>query len=308
MKAAVIEEFGDLNNIKISDIPTPEPEAHEVQIKIAYAALNPVDWKICAGYLRERMPYEFPITLGWDVAGEVTKVGKEVTSIKIGDAVFGYARKAKIKDGTLADYICLEANSVAIKPAQLNFSEAAAIPLTGLTAWQCLFDAAKLQPHEIIFIPAGAGGVGSMAIQFAKQQNATVITTANESNHPYVKKLGGGRFIDYRKENFARRIKQLYPQGIDVVFDTVGGGTLDASLSILKCGGRLVSILQEIPPEIAAKHQSAPLRVCATKWQTTKIHWIYWKQKSVAANQNILLKTQEALEELKQGHTHGKLW
>lgn len=311
MKAIVIEEFGDLNKVKLGEIPTPEPKANEVQIEVAYAAINPVDWKITAGLLRDRMPYEFPITLGWDVSGIISKVGENVSEFKKGDAVFAYARKAKIKDGTLAEYICLEANHVALKPNKISYSEASAIPLTGLTAWQAIFDAAKLNPLETILIQAGAGGVGSIAIQFAKYQQAKVITTASKNHHQYVKKLGADIAIDYHKENFVDRIKEVFPEGIDVVFDTIGGKTLESSLEVIKKGGRLVSILQEVPPDVALKHQinakyvfvhpdGKQLKTIAELIDAGKV-------KPPNIKEYPFSKTREALEDLKQGHTQGKI-
>lgn len=311
MKVANIDGFGDLDQIKIADIPTPSPKANDIQIKIAYAAINPVDWKICAGFLRERMPYEFPITLGWDVAGVVSAVGENVSAFKPGDEVFAYARKDKIKDGTLAEYICLDAKNVALKPSGLSLSEAASIPLTGLTAWQSLFDAAKLQPEDVIFIPAGAGGVGSMAIQLAKHHGATVITTASERSHPYVEKLGADVVIDYHKEDFAEKIRELYPDGIDVVFDLMGGETLDASLTTLKSGGRLVSLLKELSPEEAKQcNISAYYVFVQPSGEQLKLIADLLASKKIASpkiKEYPFSQAKEALQELKQGHTHGKI-
>ncbi len=311
MKAIIVEKFGDLDQVTLGDIPTPEPAANEIQIQVNYAAINPVDWKICAGLLRDRMPYEFPITLGWDVAGSISKMGKDVSQFKIGDEVFAYARKAKIKEGTLAEYVCLDANSVALKPSKLNLKEAASIPLTGLTAWQALFEAAKLTSHETILIQAGAGGVGSMAIQFAKQHQATVITTASANKLTYVKQLGADIAIDYHQENFVTRIKELFPQGIDVVFDTVGGTTLQASLDSIKNGGRLVSITQQVPDDIATQHHitasyvfvhpsGKQLKLIADLIDAGNVVPPQIKEYPFA-------KTREALQELKIGHTQGKI-
>lgn len=311
MRAMVIEDFGDINQMRLAEIPTPEPQKNEVLIQISYAAINPVDWKICAGFLRERMPYEFPITLGWDVAGVISKVGADVTHYKVGDEVFAYARKSQIKDGTLAEYICLDANNIAFKPKTLQAKEAAAIPLTGLTAWQCLFDAVHLKQGDVVFIPAGAGGVGSMAIQFSKYAGATVVTTASSKNHDYLKKLGADIAIDYHTENVIDRVQSLYPQGVDVVFDTMGGSTLEDSFKFMKVGARLVSIISKVTDDIADKHKiqahyvfvqpsGSQLKTIGELLDTGKIRVPHIKEFTFE-------NAREAMTELKAGHTIGKI-
>jgi NADPH:quinone reductase-like Zn-dependent oxidoreductase len=247
MKAIVLEQFGSADQLLLRELPIPEPEVDEIQIKIAYAGVNPVDWKIRQGLLKDRIPHEFPLIPGWDAAGVVSKVGKHATKFKAGDEVFAYCRKPIIKWGTYAEYICYPALLVAFKPSILSFAQAAAIPLAGLTAWQALFDFLHLKRGESILIHAGAGGVGSLAIQFAKYLGTFVYTTASENNHPYVKRLGADVIVDYGKENFVDRIRQVAPNGIDLVFDTVGGNTLSESFKVMKPGGRLVSIVQ--PPD-----------------------------------------------------------
>src|ERR1700733_2368139 len=190
MKAMVIEKFGHEEQLHLGDIPTPLPSDNEVQIQVLYSAVNPVDWKIREGLMKNFLPHEFPLILGWDAAGIVKAIGKNVKKFKVGDEVFAYCRKPIVKWGTYAEYVCFDADNIALKPNNINFAEAAAIPLAGLTAWQALFDFAKLKKGESILIHGGAGGVGSFAIQFAKHAGAKVITTASKQNHDYVKKLG----------------------------------------------------------------------------------------------------------------------
>lgn len=311
MKAVIIEEFGDLSQVKMSHIPITGPLPNEVQIEVSYAAINPVDWKIAAGLLRERMPYEFPITLGWDVAGKISKLGGEVSQFKVGDEVFAYARKSKIKEGTLAEYICLDESVITHRPKKLSLKEAAAIPLVGLTAWQALFEAAKIKSQETILIHAGAGGVGNLAIQLAKQYGAKVITTASVANHPYVKKLGADIAIDYHQENFVTKIKSSHPDGIDVVFDTIGGKTLEDSFTVIKPGGRLVTIIQQIPQDIAAKYKvhGSYVFVRPDGKQLKAIADLIDSGKIIVPEiqEYPLLKAKEALIELKSGHTKGKI-
>lgn len=311
MKVAFIEKFGELDQVKLGQISTPEPLVNEVQIQISYSSINPVDWKITEGYLRERMPYEFPIVLGWDLAGTISKLGPNVSQFKVGDEVFAYARKSKIKDGTLAEYICLDANNVALRPKKISLREAAAIPLTALTAWQSLFEAAKLKANETVLIHAGAGGVGSMAIQFAKNQGAKVFTTASQRHADYIKQLGADVLIDYRKENFVSKIKSLVPGGVDVVFDTIGGETLKQNFEVIKPGGRLVSILEQISDEEARKRniQASYVFVRPDGGQLKTIAGLIDAGKVVPPHikEYPISEIQKALNELKQGHVQGKI-
>lgn len=243
MKALVIEKFGGLEEMHWANLPTPNPQKGEVQIQISHTAVNPVDWKICEGYLQKQLPHLFPLIPGWDAAGTISAVGEGVSSFNVGDKVYTYCRKPTVQWGTYAEYVCFDAEYVAHMPQKLTPAQAAAIPLVALTAWQSLFDVAKLQQGQTILIHAGAGGVGSMAIQFAKHKGAKVYTTASENHHEYVKKLGADAVIDYNKQSFKDLISKFEPNGLDVVFDCVGYETLDASYSCVKKDGYLVSIV-----------------------------------------------------------------
>jgi NADPH2:quinone reductase len=143
MKAMVIEKFGDVDELHFADLPVPKPADNEVQIQVMFCGVNPVDWKICKGYLKDRLPYKFPITLGWDVAGVVSEVGKNVKNWKVGDEVFAYCRKPTVHAGAYAEYICFDAEHVARKPKNMTFAQSASTPLAALTAWQSLFDSAR---------------------------------------------------------------------------------------------------------------------------------------------------------------------
>ena len=246
MKAVSMDRFGSVDELHWAELPTPMPKVNEVQIKIAFTAVNPVDWKICEGWLKKLLPHQFPLVPGWDAAGIVSAVGKDVTKFKEGDEVYAYCRKGTVQWGTYAEFVCFEAEHVAFKPKKLSFSQAAAIPLAGLTAWQALFDSAKLKSGETILIHAGAGGVGSFAIEFAKVAGAKIYSTASEKNHKYLKDLGCDVPIDYTCEDFVERIKEMEPGGVDVIFDCVGGDTLERSFDIVKKKGRLISIVHQI--------------------------------------------------------------
>lgn len=311
MKAVTIDDFCDVEGMHFTDLPTPQPAANEVQIQIAYTAVNPVDWKIREGWLKKMMPHEFPLIPGWDAAGTITAVGKEVRSFTVGDEVYAYCRKPTVQWGTYAEYVCFDAEHVALKPKKFNFAQAAAIPLVGLTAWQSLFDAAKLQKGETVLIHAGAGGVGSLAIEFAKYAEATVFTTASKKNHDYVKKLGADFAIDYHAEDFVEALKAQEPNGVDVVFDCAGYETLDHSFDVVKTGGRLISIVNFIDQEKCEKYgiHGEFVLVRPDGEQLKKIAELI-DQGIVTAphiEEMPLTDFAKALEKNREGHTKGKI-
>lgn len=311
MKAIILEGFGGIEKLKSGYVTKPEPESGEVQIKIQYAAVNPVDWKIRLGLLENRIPHDFPIVPGWDAAGVVSSVGKNVKGFQAGDEVFAYCRKPTIKWGTYCEYICVPADYLAFKPKNISFAQAAAIPLAGLTAWQSLFDIAKLKKGETILIHAGAGGVGSLAIQFAKNCGAYVYATATESKHDYVKQLGADVVIDYKKLRFQEKIAKDHPEGIDVVFDTVGGETLRESYQILKPGGRLVGIV-EVPDQALGERLNIKtdyLFVSPNGKELQQIADLITNRKvlPIQIQEMPLEKAAEAQEINEKGHVAGKI-
>lgn len=311
MKAIAIKQFGDLDQLKLMDLPIPQPLPNEVQIKVSYAGINPVDWKICFGLFKTRLPHEFPIILGWDVSGIISQVGAEVKNFRQGDEVFAYLRKPHIKDGSFAEFVCFDAQHVVKKPESLSFAQAAAIPLVALTAWQSLLEVAKLKSGETILIHAGAGGVGGIAIEIAHHNKAKVITTAHEKNHAYVKQLGADIAIDYTKQNFTKEVKKLYPKGVDVVLDCVGNDVYEASYQVIAPQGRLVSIC--VPPDEAkAKKfniQSFYVFVRPEGKQLQQISQLFDNKTFISPEiqEFRLEEAKEALELLKEGHVRGKL-
>ena len=310
MKAVALNKFGGVEQLHLTEIPTPQPGLNEVQIQVEYTAINPVDWKICSGSF-QKIPHKFPLIPGWDAAGKISAVGKNVTKFKVGDEVYAYCRKPTVQWGTYAEFVCFDAEHVALKPKKLNFAQAAAIPLVGLTAWQGLFDQAKLKRGESILIHGGAGGVGSLAIELAKNAGATIYTTASKNNHDYVKKLGANFAIDYTSEDFVKKIKSSFPQGIDVVLDCVGGETLEKSYQILKPKGRLVSIVNKPDEEKCKKYNITgsifmvepngnQLKQLAELIDQGKIHAPHIKELPLS-------QFAEAQEENRKGHTRGKI-
>jgi NADPH:quinone reductase-like Zn-dependent oxidoreductase len=240
MKAVYIEAYGGREQLKYGDLPKPELRPRDVLIEVHAAAINPVDWKIRNGWLQQRLQYQFPLILGWDVAGVVVETGPEVTKFKVGDEVF--TRPDISRNGGYAEYIAVDERLVAPKPANLSFEEAAAVPLAALTAWDALVETAHVAAGHNVLIHAGAGGVGIYAIQVAKHFGARVTTTVSTKNVGLVKSLGADVVIDYTQEDFSTA-GRVY----DIAFDTVGGDVLEKSFGVVKTGGILVSIVA--PPD-----------------------------------------------------------
>jgi NADPH:quinone reductase-like Zn-dependent oxidoreductase len=247
MKAVQINGFGDRSVLELNDIDIPTPLENEVLIKVKSASVNPVDWKIREGYLQPMLNHTLPLTLGWDVSGEVVAAGDQVTHLKVGDAV--YSRPDIAKNGSYAQYMTAVADEVALKPSSLSWQEAAGVPLAALTAWQSLYEITNIQAGERVLIHAGSGAVGQFAIQLAKLRGAYVYTTTSSKNTQLVLGLGADQAIDYHQEDFSEL------KNIDVVFDTVGGETQANSWKTLKKGGRLVSITDNPDAAIAAEHE-----------------------------------------------------
>ena len=248
MRAVVIKEYGSKDVLVEQELPKPEIKANQVLVEVYATSINPIDWKLRAGYLKQMLDWSFPIILGWDVAGKVVEVGSEVKNFKVGDEVF--ARPDTTNEGTYAEFTTVDEELLAKKPSNLTFEEAASIPLAGLTAWQCLVDNTKVKQGDKVLIHAGAGGVGSLAIQMAKYLGAFVATTASDKNEAYVKELGADQFINYRTQQFEEELSDY-----DVVIDTMGGDILNQSFHVLKPGGRLVTIAGQPDPALSEKHQ-----------------------------------------------------
>ncbi|UOQ48646.1 NADP-dependent oxidoreductase [Gracilibacillus caseinilyticus] len=244
-KAVIINQYGGKDVLEEGIVTLPELGAHQVVVRMKATSVNPIDWKLREGYLQQMMDWEFPIILGWDVAGIVEEVGSEVTDWKIGDEVF--ARPETTRFGTYAEHTIVDDHLLAKKPTNISFEEAAAVPLAGLTAYQALFIHGNLQKGEKVLIHAGAGGVGIFAIQLAKDAGAYVITTASQENHPFLQSLGADEMIDYRKNNFKDIV-----QNVDLVIDTIGGETQEDSFDILTAeSGRLITVVNQPDQERA---------------------------------------------------------
>lgn len=244
MNAALIKNYGDIEQLVYTKAPTPTISGTQVLIKVHAAGVNPVDFLIRSGMFKDTGTHTLPLTLGWDAAGTVEEIGREVSNLKVGDEVFVFAHFAN--NGTYAEYLAVDADIVVAKPKNLSFAESAAVPLAAVTAWQALFNEGKLKAGQRVLIHNTSGGVGSFAVQFAKAAGAYVIGTAAESNRDYVESLGVDQFIDYRKGTFEEEV-----EAVDLVLAAVGGDDIVArSLAVLNEGGHLVSLIDEIDEEL----------------------------------------------------------
>ena len=244
MKAFSINRYNKEDNLQLVDVPEPILKENEVLVEIHAASVNQLDAKIKAGEFKLLLPYKFPLILGHDVAGIIKKVGSNVNRFKVGDEVF--ARPADFKIGTFAEFIAINENDIAFKPKNISMEEAASIPLVGLTVWQALVEKAKLKAGQKVFIQAGSGGVGTIAIQLAKHLGATVATTTSAENFNLVKSLGADVIIDYRKDDFENILKDY-----DVVLNSQDKKSLEKSLRILKPNGKVISISGPPDPDFA---------------------------------------------------------
>lgn len=242
MKAFIVDRYEKKRPLRLGDIPAPEVRDHDVLVAIRAAALNLLDAKIRDGEFKLVLRHRLPLILGHDVAGVVVRVGPKVRRFKVGDEV--YARPGDDRIGTFAEFIAMDEGDVALKPGNLTMEEAASVPLVGLTAWQVLIQHAGLKKGQRVLIHAGSGGVGTFAIQLAKNMGATVAATTSTANVALVKSLGADVVIDYTKEDFAKVVS-----GYDVVLNSLGPDTLEKSLKVLRPGGKLVSISG--PPDMA---------------------------------------------------------
>ncbi len=236
MKAAVINQFGEAELFKIIDVDKPSPNNGEVLIKVMAAGINPVDTKVRAGTSGLSKQLKLPAILGWDVSGVIEAVGKNVQDLKPGDAVFGCIGFPGLGNA-YAEFTLADPKLLAKKPNNISFDEAAAVPLAGLTAYQAINEHIKIASHQKILIQAAAGGVGHLAVQFAKLNGAFVIGTASEKNEQFLKTLGVDQFIDYKKEKFETVVSDL-----DAVLDAMGGEVLYRSISCVKPGGIVVCL------------------------------------------------------------------
>ncbi|MEE2057069.1 NADP-dependent oxidoreductase [Rhodococcus artemisiae] len=250
MRAFAVTEYnGPLQEL---DVPEPTVGDRDVLIRVDAAGINQLDEKIRTGEFEQILPYTLPLVLGNDLAGVVIEVGAKVISFKPGDEV--YARPDKTRIGTFAERIAVSETDLAPKPTSISMEEAASLPLVALTAWQALVERGNVRPGQKVLIHAGAGGVGSIAIQLAKHLGATVATTASASNADFVRQLGADLVIDYRTQDFEQVLHDY-----DLVLDSLGGENLEKSLRVLRRGGRAIGISGPPDPAFARENGLNPL-------------------------------------------------
>jgi NADPH2:quinone reductase len=244
MKAAYYARFGGPDVIRVGEVEAPVPAPGEVLIRVRAAAVNPVDWKIREAWLKNYLPFAFPIIPGWDAAGEVAGLGEGVTGFHLGERVMAYVRKPVIQWGAYAEYVTMPADVVIPTPTGLSDRQAASLPLVGITAWQGLVRFANLQPGQSVLIPAATGGVGSVAVPLAKALGARVITTCSAANLALARTLGSDLALDYAGPDWLAKVGP-----VDAVFDLVGGETLSRMTALVRDGGAICG-LNDGPDEV----------------------------------------------------------
>ena len=307
MKALQMKQYGSKDVLELNqNVTKPVPGKGQVLIEVYAASINPIDWKIRAGYLKEHLPLTMPATLGGDVAGVVAGVGESASGLNVGDRVYGYASLVSGGSGSFAEFVAAMILTVAPAPQKVNFVEAAALPLVGASAVQAIEQHIKLQLGQKILIHGGAGGIGSVAIQVAKSIGAYVATTATAEDSAYVQELGANEVIDYKKEAFEKKLTNF-----DAVFDTVGGDTTDKSFKVLKKGGMLVSMLGQPNPALSQQYG-----VTAIGQMTHATTDVLKRLAQLVDNGALKIhvdkvfpldKAKEAFQLLEEGHPRGKV-
>ncbi len=245
MNAVRVLEYG--GQLVFNEVPTPTIARDEVLVKVTSTAVNHVDLVKASGTARQVLPIDLPWIPGHEFSGVVEQIGSDVAGYAPGDAVFGSTSGM----GSYAEYMAVKAAVIARRPSNLSFEEAASVPVAAQTAWQGLFTQGHLEKGQTILIHGGAGGVGAYAVQLASYAGATVIATASGDDEAYVKSIGATRVINYREAQFEKVLREK----VDVVFDLIGGDTQKRSFLVLKEGGYLVSAVQPVSQEEAAKHR-----------------------------------------------------
>ncbi len=242
MKAIRIHSYGGTEVLTYEDIPIPQITEDEMLVRVYAAGINPVDWKVRQGYLKDFLSHSLPFVPGWDVAGVVDQTGPKVSAFSRGHGVYAFIDLGR--NGGYAEFCVVKPSEAAFKPQTLDYTQAAAVPLAALTAWQALFDLANLQSGQKVLIHGAAGGVGHFAVQFAKWAGAHIVGTASRTNHEFLLQIGAHECIDYNTTRFEK-----VAHDIDVVLDTISGETRERSWQVLKKGGILVTTLPPLPPE-----------------------------------------------------------
>ncbi|MGA8988116.1 NADP-dependent oxidoreductase [Aeromicrobium sp.] len=304
MKAITYSAYGDPVALELTDVDEPKIGPDWVMVAVKATSVNPVDWKLATGGMDGALDTFFPVTPGWDVAGVVEQVGPAVTTLEPGDEVFGYVRKDAVHGGTYAEKVSAPIRTLAKKPVNSSFAEAAAIPLTGLTAFQSLVHSLDIGPSDTILIHGASGGVGSFAVQIAKSLGARVLGTASQANHDYLRDLGAEPFV--YGEGLVDRVRSEIPEGVTAVLD-LNGGDLAVSPDLLAEGsaGRIVSVIDPVVKEMGGEY----VFVTPDVDDLEELAGLFDDGTLTVeiAETFTLADTQKAWELNQQGHTRGKI-
>lgn len=255
MKAQILHRFGSVENFRLEEVPAPEPKPGYLRIAVKATSVNPVDTKI----RRAGPPWapDLPAPLGFDVAGMVDAVGDGVTGFAVGDAVYGCAGSVRGETGADAEYMLADARFLARKPATLDFRQAAALPLVTITAWEALFDRARIEPGQTVLVHGGAGGVGHIAVQLAASHGARVFATVSSDEKAWIARdLGAEATINYRGEMVESYVRRLTGgAGFDVVLDATGGSDPEPSFQAARLNGQVVTIVSEYRADLGTMHR-----------------------------------------------------
>ncbi|MEH2293341.1 NADP-dependent oxidoreductase [Nostoc sp.] len=301
MQAIRVHQYGESDVLKLETVAQPEPQPNEVLIRVHAAGVNPFDWKIRSGFVKEVLPMPMPYTPGMDVAGTVEAIGTDVKAFQVGQAVYG-----ELKMGAYAEFAIASPDTIALKPQTLDFVQAASVPMVSMTAYQALFDHADLKPGQTVLIHAASGGVGMFAVQFAKWKGAHVIGTASAANADFLRSLGADQVIDYHATPFEQTV-----QNVDVVLDTLGGGTQARSYGVLKPGGILISTAA--PPDTQeAQKQGVRAEIMSMEPSASLLEQIAnlldsGQVKTDIAQTFPLSEARQAQELSQKGHVRGKI-
>jgi NADPH2:quinone reductase len=249
MRAMVIDRFGGPEVLREAELPRPEPGPGELLVRVACAGVNPADWKTREGWLSQFFQYRFPFVLGFDLAGTVVKVGEGVDAALVGRRVVAYSRQGHGEWGSYAEFAVVWVNAAVVLPDHVGDAEAASLPTAGITAWEALFESGQLQRGQRVLVHGGAGAVGSIAIQLAREAGTEVAATCSAANIGYVRELGAALAIDYRAGTLEADVKTWAPEGVDLVIDAVGQGSLPQAVMLTRRGGVIAPIATLIADE-----------------------------------------------------------
>lgn len=303
MRGIAIEEFGGPEKLTLrTDLETPPVGPDTVLVRVKAAGINPVDWMVRQGYLVGAFPHHFPLVPGWDLAGVVEQVGPAVRDFAVGDEVMGYVRRDDVQFGTYAELVPAPERTLSGKPAGISMTEAAAIPLAGLTAYQVLTEALAVQPGERVLVHAASGGVGTFVVQIATALGAHVIATASAHNHDYLRDLGAAETIDYTAGPISKQLEEK----ADAVVDLIGGDALEDAPGQVDDPSRIVSI---IDPHTVLRLGGRYVFVRPSSTQlSTLAAWVEAGRLRVVLGATYpLAQTADAHRMLQEGHTRGKI-